>query len=194
MNFIKNTLVGGLLVVVPVMLLYLGLKEVAELLVAMVDPIADLFPEYFPENVRLPGIIAALVLTAVSFIAGLAMRSELLSRIASSIKRALLDKLPMYKMLERISAALIAGDKTSFAAAMYRHGNGELEPAYIVEDHGDGRLTILIPLSPTAFAGHVRIVSKTDVDYLDCSFDELSLSVTHFGIGMKDAVGKRTQS
>ena len=55
------------------------------------------------------------------------------------------------------------------------------------------KLTVLMPLSPAAFAGPVRIVAKADIDYLNCSFDQLSLAVTHFGTGMQDCLQKETE-
>ena len=195
MSFIKTTLIGGLLIVFPVLLLWLGILEIAGLLIAMAEPIADLtapaLPEGFFDNLNFPGIIAAIVILLVSFIAGLALRSTMLARIGESIERAVLGKLPMYQMLKRLSAALLAGDRQSFTPAVLKTGTDELRPCYIIEDHGNGWLTVLFPLSPAAFAGSVSIVPGTRVDRLACSFDKLSLAVTHFGVGMQDCIETR---
>ena len=60
MIFIKTTLFGGLLILLPLMLLWLGLQEIAGLLIAMATPIADLFPKGPFEDLAAPGLIAAL--------------------------------------------------------------------------------------------------------------------------------------
>ena len=43
MKFLKTTLLGGLFILLPLMLLWIGLKEIGGLLEAMATPIADLF-------------------------------------------------------------------------------------------------------------------------------------------------------
>ncbi len=44
MKSIKSTLFRGFVVLIPILLLGLALKEIAGLLVALAEPIADLFP------------------------------------------------------------------------------------------------------------------------------------------------------
>jgi hypothetical protein len=43
--FLKTTALGGLFVLLPVLLLFLLLKEILELAIALATPIADLFPK-----------------------------------------------------------------------------------------------------------------------------------------------------
>lgn len=191
MGFIKTTFLGGLLVVFPLLLLYLGVMEIAKLLVAMAEPIADLFPRTYFEHLNFPGVVAAVLITLVSFVAGLALRSQFLSNIGRSIEESILDKLPMYSMLKQFSASFIADDKSSFAPAAYKNPDGGLDPCYVIEEGSTGRLTVLFPLSPAAFAGSIQLVSKSEVEYLDCSFDQLSVSVANFGVGMQQCMDKR---
>ena len=56
MNYIKTTLLGGLFILLPLMLLWLGLQEIAGLLIAMATPIADLFPKGPFEDLAAPGV------------------------------------------------------------------------------------------------------------------------------------------
>lgn len=43
MNFLKTTILNGLFVLLPLMLLWIGIKEIGGLLTEMATPIADLF-------------------------------------------------------------------------------------------------------------------------------------------------------
>ena len=44
-EFLKTTALGGFLVLLPILLLYLMLSEAFELVVARATPLADLFPQ-----------------------------------------------------------------------------------------------------------------------------------------------------
>lgn len=194
MKFIKTTLIGGLLVVFPLLVLWLAIREIGALLIAMADPIGYaiewLLPTVELDKMYFLGLIAGILILAVSFVAGLLVKSQFVSRLGQSIEDAVLAKLPMYTMLKRLSASWIAGQKQSFAPVLYKTGEGAQDPCFAIKDHGDGRVTVLMPFAPAAFAGTVRIVKKADLDYLNCSFDELSRSIVNFGIDLHEYVEK----
>ena len=60
----------------------------------------------------------------------------------------------------------------------------------MVEDHGDGQLTVLVPWAPTAFSGFVKIVGKDRVEFLDANLGEASKVLSHWGVGTHDLLGK----
>ena len=194
MNFIKTTLVGGLLVVFPLLVLWLAIREIGALLIAMADPIGHaiewLLPSVELDRMYFLGLIAGILILAVSFIAGLLVKSRFVSGLGRSIEESVLAKLPMYTMLKRLSASWIAGQKQSFAPVLFKSADAGLDPCFAIEDHGDGRVTVLMPFAPAAFAGTVRIVNKSDLEYLDCSFDELSRSIVNFGTDLHEYVAK----
>ena len=107
MNFIKTTLLGGLFILLPLMLLWLGLQEIAGLLIAMATPIADLFPKGPFEDLSAPGLVAVLLIVGASFVLGLAARSYVLTRIGRQVENSILEKVPMYRMLKIMSGALL---------------------------------------------------------------------------------------
>jgi len=62
MNFLKTTLLGGLFILLPLMLLWVGLKEIGALLADMATPIADMFPPGVFDNLTAPGVVALLLI------------------------------------------------------------------------------------------------------------------------------------
>ena len=191
MNFVKNTLLGGLFILLPLILLWLGLKEIGGLLVAMATPIADLFPAGNFDRLAAPGVFAAILIAGAAFIVGLAARSTELSRMGRFIEKSFLNKVPMYRMLKIISSALIDSDKGGVRPALIKDGSGGGDPCYVVEMHQDGRATVLMPWSPASFAGSVKIVRHSDLEYVPCSLDEFSRSISQIGVGLEDCLAKR---
>ena len=79
----------------PLLLLWIGLKEIGGLLEAMATPIADLFPKDVFDNLTAPGVIAMLLINGTSFVLGLAARSEWLRSIGRRIENSVLNKVPI---------------------------------------------------------------------------------------------------
>lgn len=191
MKFLKTTLLGGLFILLPLMLLWIGLKEIGGLLEAMATPIADLFPKGVFDNLTAPGVIAMLLIVGTSFVLGLAARSRWLSGIGRSIENSVLNKVPMYKMLKVISSSLIDTGSGDVRPALVKDGSGGGDPCYVIESHKDGRATVLLPWSPASFAGSIKVVLQSDLDYLDCSLDDFSRSLSQIGVGVEECLTRK---
>ena len=61
---------------------------------------------------------------------------------------------------------------------------GDRRLAYLVEDHGDGHATVLIPRPPTAFAGDLLVVPRERVVLLKAGLGEVSAVISHWGLGL----------
>jgi uncharacterized membrane protein len=193
MNFLKTTLLGGLFVLLPLILLWLGLSEIAGLLVAMATPIADLFPAGVFDKLTAPPVVAVILLVGASFILGLAARSALMNRLGRKFEEGVLAKVPMYRMLKIISSALIDAETSDVSPAIISDGSGGGDPCYVMEKHQDGRATVLLPWSPASFAGSIKVVQQSDLEILDCSIDEFSRSLSQMGIGVEECISSKPQ-
>ena len=188
MKFLKTTLLGGLFILLPLMLLWIGLKEISGLLEAMATPIADLFPAGVFDNLTAPGAVAVLLIVGTSFILGLAARSAWLSSVGRSIENTVLNRVPMYRMLKVISSALIDSDSGDIKSALVTDSSGGGDPCYVIEKHADGRATVLLPWSPASFAGSIKVVQQSELEYLSCSLDEFSRSLSQIGVGVEECL------
>ena len=188
MNFLKNALLTGLYVLLPLMLLWIGIKEIAGLLVEMATPIADMFPtEYFDEP-RWPGILATLIIIGTSILVGLFARLPFVGKAAHSFEAGVLYKVPMYRMLKLISSSLVRAEEKNVRPAIISDGKGGGDPCYVMEEHESGLATVLLPWSPASFAGSIRVVHGSELMYLDCTFDEYSRSISLMGVGIAECM------
>ena len=188
MKFLKTTLLGGLFVSLPIMLLWIGLKEIGGLLTEMATPIADMLPGRMFDNLKAPGVIALLLIIGASFVLGLAARSAWLSSVGRNFENSILNRVPMYQMLKVISSALIDSDSGDAKPALVKDGSGGGDPCYVMEKHKDGRATVLLPWSPASFAGSIKVVQQSDLEYVSCSLDEFSRSLSQIGVGVEDCL------
>jgi len=187
LEFVKTCLLGGLFVLLPLLIFYMLLNELVEVVVALATPIADLFPEHTFDLLGDPLIIAIVLLVATSFFFGLALRSAILTRVGAWIERASLEKLPMYKAVKQLTKGLVGAEGDNvFSSGLFRAEDGSQELVYIVEDLGEGKLTVIAPTAPAGFSGRVKIVDQDRVIELKASVGDASRVLAHWGFGMSD--------
>jgi uncharacterized membrane protein len=190
-EFFKTTLLGGLFVILPLLLLYLLVSEVVDLIVVLATPIADLFPKGTFDEIQHKWLFALILIVSVSFIFGLALRAETGRRMGRWIEDTILGRLPAYKALKGLTTGFLeAGKEGAFKPAMLISADGEKEPVYVVEDHGDGQVTVLLPWSPASFAGSLKVVNFDRVEVLDVSIGDFSRVLANWGVGAGDIKDK----
>ena len=183
--FLKTTIVGGPFVLLPILLFYLLLAELLEVMVALATPIADLFPQGTFERIHAPVLVAVVLIVGASFLLGLTLRSMILNRMGLWIERTLLGRLPLYGAVKRLSRGLIgAKEDNAFRPAVFSSADGEREIVYVIEDHGDDQVTVLVPWAPASFAGSVKIVGTDRIEMLDASLGDVSRALSHWGVGV----------
>jgi len=192
MSFLKTTALGGILVLLPVLLFYLMFVEILELVVALATPIADLFPKKMMENVNFPVLVALVLIFGVSFLLGLAIRLEAGRSLGGWIERNTLQKLPLYNTLKSIAASVVDMKQSgAFRPALLVSPDGDREIAYLIEEHGDGQATVMVPWAPTPMAGSVKIVRRDRLEILDAGFGDVTRVLSHWGVGVRDMVGEK---
>ena len=193
LEFLKTTAIGGLFVLLPVLLLYLLLAEALGLIVALATPIADLFPKGTFEKINHPVAMGLILIMGISFLVGLALRSESGRRLGRWIELTVLDRLPVYKALKRLTTGFTeTGKDGAFKTAVLNSPGGEREIVYIVEDHGNGYLTVLQPWAPTSFSGSVKVFNQDRLEVLDAKLGDASRVLSHWGVGVRELLEKKT--
>lgn len=186
-EFIKTCLLGGMFVLLPLLIFYLLFSELIEVIVALATPIAGLFPDGTFAKLSDPMFVAIPLLLVTSFVFGLALRSRTLTRAGNWIERTTLMRLPLYNAVKRLSQGLTgAGTGRAFKSGLLHGKDGTAELVYIIEEHADGKLTLLLPLAPAGFTGAVKIVPGEQVTRLNANVGEASEVIAHWGVGMSD--------
>ena len=186
-KFFKSALVNGLVILLPVVLVFLAIKEILAMLVGIATPIADLFPAGTFDHVKETEIIAVILIVGMAVILGILSKVKVGRVLGHGIEKYTLYKIPMYRMLKSLVGAFLnLESEDSFKPALLENSNGDMEPVYVIEDRGRPRVVVLIPWAPTAFAGSVKLVGREHIHYLGVTLDEFSLSLTHLGTGMSE--------
>jgi uncharacterized membrane protein len=179
-EFAKSTLVGGLLVIVPIYFSVLLLAKALGGLIALLGPVTALLPESLN---AMRGLVTVLIVVALCFATGLAMRTQLGHRMFRSFERRVLKKIPGFGVL-RSAVRRVSGQSDD---AMFQPVLVEIEdaltPGFIVEELDDGRCVVLVPSVPTPAAGSLFILTRDRVHWVDAPVTEAIAVITRWGAG-----------
>jgi uncharacterized membrane protein len=183
-EFIKTTLIGGIIIVLPVYIAVLLILKAVQGLLAAVKPITAAIPA----SVEFDEILAILVLAVICFIAGLIIRTRAGLRAKNAIERKVLQRLPGYTLLRGLAGRVTGqADEPSFAPALAEIEEA-LVPALIVEKLEDGSYTVLVPSVPTPMAGAIYILPPERVHPVDVPFTVALKVFSKWGTGAGEFV------
>jgi uncharacterized membrane protein len=117
--FLKATLFGGVIVVLPAWLAVLLVLKALEHLEIFVKPVSS----HLPHSIAHPRVIAIVLLVALCFAVGLAIQTAIGAQIKRAAERLVLDKIPGYTTLHGFAARLSDfEEKASFQPALVPKG------------------------------------------------------------------------
>jgi uncharacterized membrane protein len=106
-EFLKTTIIGGALFLLPVALALLVLNHALQLAGKVVRPIShNLHFDRAVTGISIATVLAVVLLIAVSFAAGIVARTNMGRRISRWFESSLLGGLPQYQMMKSMGEGL----------------------------------------------------------------------------------------
>ena len=183
-EFVKNTLVGGLLIVVPIYLAVLLLLKAMQSVMGLVRPLAQLLPPWIPAD----NILSLLLVLSLCFLIGLAVRAPTGRALRERLEQSLFERIPGYALFRSLTQRLAGESRENVWQPALAEIEDALVPAFIIEELEDGRFTVFVPSIPTPLAGAVYVLSRERVHALDVPFTQAIQTISRWGSGAKELV------
>lgn len=187
-KFIYTTVVGGLLFLVPVVLLGLVLRQAMQFAGKVARPIAAMFPAHQIAGVALATVISAALLLLVAFGAGLFSRTPTGRRVTRWVEESFLGNLPQYRVVTSMAAGLTKVEESDSLKPVLVEADGGWQLAYLLEALHDGWVAVFVPQSPTPMSGNVLYVTQERVRPLEMGMAEAMKLVKNLGAGSAESL------
>jgi uncharacterized membrane protein len=192
-EFVKSTLIGGFFGILPMLIIYLLLKETMGAITALASPIIDLLPESFVASDTTPVLTALILLILVAFLMGVILRYSFAKRAVDAFEGKLLNKLPGYTIIRSLTRRFSGSEDTeAFSPALMKMPMESYAVVFIIEELESGHYSVLVPVSPTPGAGNVLIVPRDRIILLDASTAAVFDAMSRWGEGLKEALPAET--
>ena len=186
-NFIKTTVIGGLLFLVPVVVLIFVLMQAFGLMLQVAEPIGELIPIESIGGVALANIIVVLLILVICFIAGLFATKKVFTRFQEYIESKILLKIPGYGLVKGITNSMKMSEEASknFLPVLVRLADFE-QLGFEIERADDKKAVVYLPGSPNPWSGTVVMADVEQVNRLDISVPDALAYMERLGIGSAD--------
>ena len=178
-EFTRTTLVGGILILLPIYLAVVLILKALRGVAALIAPITA----QVPAGAEFRQLLAILIMLVACFIAGLLVRTGPGGRGIDELQRRVLEKIPGYTFLRSLVTSLGADSSTDGFAPALVELEDALVPALIVEELPDGRCVVLVPSVPTPVAGALYILPAARVHRVNVPLSHLIRVYTKWGEG-----------
>lgn len=177
--FLKATLLGGVIVVLPAWLAVLLVLKALGQLQVFVKPVSS----HLPHSIAHPSVIAILVLIALCFLVGALIQTAIGAKAEHAAERLVLERIPGYTVLHSLASRLSDHSETANFQPALVEMEEALVPAFVVEQHSGNRCTVFIPSVPTPMAGAVYIIDNNRVHALDLPAISVMQCISKWGGG-----------
>ena len=184
-GFLRQTLLGGLFLVLPVIVILILLKYVDSWIRNALEP----FAKALPFETRAPALWAVLAVVLLSIIAGLILQLPAVRKVHASVSDWLSERSSAFALLRGFEKSLLEknGNKP-LKAALAETDDGCLVPAIVVEELADGRYVVFVPAAPSPSEGSVYIFPRERVHLIDASVHQVTKCVGSWGVGAGELV------
>lgn len=191
-QFIRRSLLGGLVVLLPIAILALFFRWLYTALSGTIEPLTNILIH----NLGLPNLAADaaifLSLILICFAVGHLVSTRIGGWAWSGVERRLMGRLPGYFTLRDIVAQLLGGTPSSTLSRgtevarvwLYGRDVDVSVTALVTAWHSDGRVTVFVPTGPNPTSGFIYHVGKDlVVTYPDAGVDRMMKTVIACGTG-----------
>jgi uncharacterized membrane protein len=183
-DFVVSSVVGGLLILVPLYLSILLILKAMQAVAGVVRPIAKLLPEWFPAE----RVLSLLLVLIVCFLIGAAVRAPTGRAARERIEKSLFQKIPGYALFRSLTQQLAGSREEQVWKPALAEIEEALVPAFIIEEFEDGRFTVFVPSAPTPLSGSIYILTPERVHPVDVPFTHAVKALSRWGSGSKELV------
>ena len=181
LGFIRTTITGGILFLLPIILLIVIFTKAYNILHKLSAPISGKLPELI-FGFDGSNLIALLLLIFICFVSGLLFRSKYVKNWIKKLEDNLLINVPGYALIKTITAGAMGKGTESDMTPILIHEDDSWGLAFLIEK-GEKLSTVFIPDAPRHDAGEIKIIPTSRIKKLDISTSKFILSIKSFGKG-----------
>jgi uncharacterized membrane protein len=187
-EFLKTTIVGGLLFLLPMALILIVLGYAMRLAGKVAEGISKFLRVDEAIGAGELTALAVLVLVIISFAAGLIARTKGGKRIIRWSENSLLGGLPQYQLVKSMAEGLAQVESAESVSPILVSIEGGWQIGYLLEPLENGWFTVFLPQAPTPMSGNVMYMPADRIRSLEITMVQAMAIVKRMGVGSEDAL------
>lgn len=182
-GFIRTTLLGGILFLVPIVVLAAIAGKALHMAGLLVAPLAGLIPVESVAGVAIAKLLTIAAIIGFCFLAGLFARTALAKKLIQRLENGLLSNIPGYGWIKDVGEAIAGADKAGGHQPVLASIKDAWQIAFLIEHIEGGQVAVFVPGAPSPWAGSVFFMPEDRIKPLDVTLPEALKCVRRLGLG-----------
>lgn len=185
MSFIRTTLLGGLLVILPVTIVLTVFGWIYLKVTSWIQPLTNIVVDAVGLGEFVADIVVILIIAWVCFVIGLAVKTGMGRFIHNKLESKVLKIAPGYTMVKETLLQFLGRKKSPFSrvALVQIFENSTMATAFITDEHNDGSYTVFVPTGPNPTSGQIFHVRSEFVHQINIGIEEAMRTIISCGAG-----------
>lgn len=189
---IKATVTGGLVFLLPLLVLAMLIGKALQVAREITGPLADALGVEAAFGMLAVDVLAAVLLLAFCVAAGFAAQTALANRIVGSLEERVLKPIPAYALLKARAHTLMTPETMRAMTPVLVRFDDSWQLAFCIDQQKSDHLSVLyLPGAPDVWSGSICIVTRDRLQPLDMTMKEASELLRRLGL---DATPKLTEA
>jgi uncharacterized membrane protein len=189
-KFFKTTLIGGLIVVLPIAIFAALVHWLVGLVTGMLQPLVE---QLTAQAAQIPPalayVIVAAAILALCFAIGVAVRTSIGRWFHETIEGRILKRIPGYTLIRETVIQFVGNKKSPFSSvALVRINAADAYMTAFITDEHEDRYTVFVPTGPNPTSGNIYHLPKDFVHPVDVAVEDAMRSIISCGAGSKALV------
>jgi uncharacterized membrane protein len=163
----RTTLVGGLLFLVPIIVLVVILGKALAIAHQLVDPLAEHLPVRSVIGLRTPILLAIAIIVLCCFLAGVLARTVLARKLVRRLETAVLANVPGYELIKGMGESMLGVEKQTGHQVVLARIEDAWQIAFLVERLDSGPVAVFVPGAPNPLSGSVYFMTQDRIKVVD---------------------------
>ena len=183
LQFVRTTLVGGILFLLPVIVLVIILGKALEVAHQLIDPLAARLPVESVIGLRTQALLAVALIVLFSFFAGLLARTVLARKTVQGLEAAVLSKVPGYALFKSVSESLLGVESQGAYPVVLARLDDTWQIGLRVEELENGLVAVFIPDAPNPQSGTIVFLTPDQFKPANIPLAAALKCLKHHGCG-----------
>ncbi len=201
-RFFKTTLLGGLVVILPVVLTFFLLRWLYNFVTRLIEPLTRLLMEGPKIQKYIADLLVIVIIVLICFLIGLIVKTRFGRFIHRVVEKRILEVAPGYSLFKETIKQFLGRDRTAFSSValvrVFGDCCGTMMTGFVTDEHPGGFYTVYVPSGLNPTTGLIYHLEKKYVHLLDVSVEDTMRSIIGCGAGsrklVEDFIRKRETS
>ncbi|WDF63857.1 DUF502 domain-containing protein [Flavobacterium sp. KACC 22763] len=186
LKILKATFLGGILFLVPLVVLLIVLEKGYGLVQKTTLPLVSTLPKVSVLGLAIQELVGIFIIILICFIAGLLAKTTAAEKLVQKLEDGILSFVPGYSFMKSMNENILGLESKDDLKVILVPTDAGLQFAFLIEQVSDEKFTVFIPDAPNPWSGSVVFVDKKDITEIDITQKQALACIRKLGYGSEE--------